>query len=172
MSFLQNQPLSAHPTPCKQPAALEWALEALAQPGHLPPGHPWSNHPPHLPPLTPLLASFTHYPPPHLCREVDLLYILLIFVSNPSVNRFLHCRVCVAEYIFTSHEAILKALPLFSPNHSPTKSQLYILHKHTTSTPPPLPGRQAAETRNNNIRKVGHLLSENMEYKTQPLRAG
>lgn len=91
-SFLQKQPLSAHPTPCKQPGALEGALEALAQPVHLPSGHPWSNHPPHLPPLPPLLPPFTHSPPPHLCQDVYLLYILLIFVSNPSVNRLPHCR--------------------------------------------------------------------------------
>lgn len=92
MSFLQNQPLSAHPTPCKQPGALERALEALAQPLYLPPGHPWSSLPPHWPSLTPLLPPFTQFPAPHLCREVYLLYIVLVFISNPSVNRLPPCR--------------------------------------------------------------------------------
>ena len=140
--------------PCKQPGA----FEALAQPAHLPLGHPPSNRPLHPLPIAPLLPPFTPSPPPHLCQAVYLLFccsVITHFCFKPLCKQTfpLQGAASQAEYIFTSHETILKALPLSSPNQSPTKSQLYILHKHTTSTPSPPPGRQAASTRHNNARK-------------------
>lgn len=130
--------------PRKQPGA----LEALAQPVHLL-AHLLSNCSPHPSPIAPLLPPFTPCPPPHLCRAVYLLFccsVITHFCFKPLRKQTfpLQGAALQAEYIFTSCETILKALPLSSPNQPPTKSQLYILHKHTTSTPPPPLGRQAA----------------------------
>lgn len=142
-SFLQ---IASHHTPHKHPGA----LKVLTQSMQLPLGYLLSNCPPH-----PLLVTLTpsHPSHPHTFSSTPSLphsLLILLLFSNYS---FLFCTplqtdLPIAGCSITGwiHETLLKALPLSSPNQPPTKSQpqTYILHKHTTSIPPPSPGRQAA----------------------------